>query len=38
MKAMNIFTGADLKKISQAELVKHFGKVGRFYFNTGIFI
>ena len=32
MKAMNIFNGADLKKLSEAELVKHFGKVGRFYF------
>ena len=32
MKAMNIFNGADLKKLSKAELVKHFGKVGRFYF------
>ena len=32
MNAMNIFTGADLKKLSQAELVKHFGKAGRFYF------
>jgi DNA polymerase IV len=32
MKNMNIHTGADLKKLSQAELVKHFGKVGRFYY------
>jgi len=33
MKAMNLFTGADLKKLSEQEMVKHFGKVGRFYYN-----
>ena len=32
MKSMNIHTGADLKKMSEAELVKHFGKVGKFYY------
>jgi DNA polymerase-4 len=32
MKAMNIHTGADLKKLGEKELVQHFGKVGRFYF------
>jgi len=33
MKAMNIHTGADLKKLSEAELTKHFGKQGRFYYH-----
>jgi DNA polymerase-4 len=32
MKRMHIFTGADLKKLTEEELVKHFGKVGHFYF------
>lgn len=32
MKSLNIYTGADLKKLSETELVNHFGKVGRFYF------
>jgi DNA polymerase IV len=32
MKSMNLHTGADLKKLSEAELMKHFGKAGRFYF------
>ena len=32
MKAMDIHTGADLKKLSEAELVKHFGKPGKFYY------
>lgn len=32
MKGMRIHTGADLKKLSEAELVGHFGKVGRFYY------
>ncbi|RYG15209.1 MAG: DNA polymerase IV [Chitinophagaceae bacterium] len=32
MRGMNIYTGADLKKLTEAELVNHFGKVGRFYF------
>lgn len=33
MKQMNLFTGADLKKLSEQEMVKRFGKVGRFYYN-----
>jgi len=33
MKAMNLFTGADLKKLSEQEMVKNFGKVGTFYYN-----
>jgi len=32
MKSMQIFTGADLKKLSENELVKHFGKTGYFYY------
>jgi DNA polymerase IV len=32
MKGMGIHTGADLKKLSEAELIRHFGKVGRFYY------
>jgi len=32
MKNMNLNTGADLKKLTERELVQHFGKVGRFYF------
>jgi DNA polymerase IV len=32
MKALNIRTGADLKKWPEADLVTHFGKVGRFYY------
>ena len=32
MKNLGLFTGADLKKISEDELVKHFGKAGRFYY------
>ncbi|HCT30624.1 MAG TPA: DNA polymerase IV [Bacteroidales bacterium] len=33
MKSMNLFTGADLKKLTEQELVTHFGKVGHFYYN-----
>ncbi len=33
MKKMGLFTGADLKKLTEDALVAHFGKVGRFYFN-----
>lgn len=33
MKALGLHTGADLKKWSEGELVKHFGKAGRFYYN-----
>lgn len=32
MKALNLHTGADLKKLSEKELVQHFGKVGKFYY------
>jgi DNA polymerase-4 len=33
MKTMNLHTGADLKKLTEAELVRHFGKAGRFYYS-----
>jgi DNA polymerase-4 len=33
MKNMGLHTGDDLKKLTEAELTKHFGKAGRFYFN-----
>lgn len=33
MKSMGLFTGADLKTLSEQELVKRFGKSGRFYFH-----
>jgi len=32
MKKMNLHTGADLKKLSEHEMIQHFGKVGRFYY------
>jgi DNA polymerase-4 len=32
MKAMGLHTGADLKKLTEGELVNHFGKTGRFYY------
>ena len=32
MHNLDIHTGADLKQYSQAELVRHFGKVGHFYY------
>lgn len=32
MKSMGLHTGADLKKLTEEELVKHFGKSGRFYY------
>lgn len=32
MKAMNLHTGADLKKLSEDDLVERFGKSGHFYF------
>ncbi len=32
MKKMGLFTGADLKKLSENELKQHFGKVGSFYY------
>ncbi|XZF16391.1 DNA polymerase IV [Chitinophagaceae bacterium MMS25-I14] len=33
MKGMGLHTGADLKRLTMDELVQHFGKVGRFYYN-----
>lgn len=33
MKSLNIYTGTDLKKLSEAELINHFGKAGRFYYH-----
>lgn len=32
MNKLGLFTGADLKKLTEDELVKHFGKSGRFYY------
>lgn len=32
MNHLNIYTGADLKKLTEVELIKHFGKQGRFYY------
>lgn len=32
MKKMGLLTGADLKKLSEQELVQHFGKAGHFYY------
>ncbi|HZY82762.1 MAG TPA: DNA polymerase IV [Cyclobacteriaceae bacterium] len=32
MKKMGIHTGADLKKLTEHEMVKHFGKTGRFFY------
>jgi DNA polymerase IV len=32
MKKMNLHTGADLKKLSEDEMIQHFGKVGKFYY------
>ena len=32
MKQMNLHTGADLKKLSEAQLVQYFGKAGHFYY------
>jgi len=33
MRKMGLFTGADLKKLSEDELVKNFGKTGRFFYH-----
>ena len=33
MKKLNLHTGADLKKLSETELVDLFGKTGRFYYS-----
>jgi len=32
MKTMGLHAGADLKKLSEAELVRHFGKPGKFFY------
>ncbi|QEH44061.1 DNA polymerase IV [Chitinophaga sp. XS-30] len=32
MRRMNLHTGADLKKLTENDLVQHFGKTGRFYY------
>ena len=32
MKLLNLHTGADLKALSEEEMIRHFGKPGRFYF------
>lgn len=32
MKKMGIHTGADMKKLSEHDMVRHFGKTGRFFF------
>ncbi|MBS1606570.1 MAG: DNA polymerase IV [Bacteroidetes bacterium] len=32
MRRLGLFTGADLKKKEEAELVRHFGKTGHFYY------
>jgi DNA polymerase-4 len=32
MKKMGIHTGFDLKKLTEPELIKHFGKAGKFYY------
>jgi len=32
MKAMGLHTGADLKKLSETEMVQYFGKPGKFYY------
>jgi DNA polymerase IV len=32
MRSMGLFTGADLKKLSEAELERNFGKSGRFFY------
>ena len=32
MKGLGLFTGSDVKKLSEQELVNHFGKVGHFFY------
>lgn len=32
MRKMGLFTGLDLKRLNEDELVRHFGKAGRFYY------
>ncbi len=34
MKSLGIFTGKDLRKWSLSDLVRHFGKVGKFYYDV----
>jgi DNA polymerase IV len=34
MRKMNIRTGADLKKLDELELIRRFGKVGRYYYKV----
>ncbi len=34
MKLMGLHTGKDLKKLTEGELVRSFGKMGKFFFNT----
>ena len=34
MKAMGLYTGADLKKLSEEEMTAHFGKPGKFYYQV----
>ncbi len=34
MKAMGLHTGADLKKIPETEMIAHFGKPGKFYYQV----
>jgi DNA polymerase IV len=33
MKKLGLHTGADLKKLTENEMIAHFGKAGRFYYN-----
>jgi len=33
MNRLGIFTGADLKKLTKPELIKHFGKTGHFFYD-----
>ena len=33
MKGMGLHTGADLKRLTESELIRHFGKTGKFYYN-----
>ena len=32
MKTLGLHTGADLKRLTEAELTKHFGKIGKFFY------
>ena len=33
MRSLQIYTGADLKKLTEEALIRHFGKQGRFFYN-----